>query len=164
MISTPGNRVLRRRQRRALPAWFSRWPVLDGGDASPSTWPSVCWRESACWRWRASSPEWGGANSICSHCGSGDRAADTSFRNCTSSLGRNTTPAPSKARRIASAVIALGCRRSSSKSSISLPLTEAALDSLLTDQRSRVRAQRHCEALIMVLGVLRDRGDGCRLP
>jgi len=27
MISTPGHRVLRRRQRRAPPAWFSRWPV-----------------------------------------------------------------------------------------------------------------------------------------
>ena len=31
MISTPGLRVLRRRQRRALPAWFSLWPVLAGG-------------------------------------------------------------------------------------------------------------------------------------
>jgi hypothetical protein len=53
--------------------------------------------------------------------------------------------------RIASAVIALGCRRSSSKSSISRWLTEAALDSLLTDQRSRVRAQRHCVAVIIAL-------------
>jgi hypothetical protein len=50
--------------------------------------------------------------------------------------------------------------RSSSKSSIALSLTEAALDSLLTDQRSRVRAQRHCVAVIMVLAVLRDRGVG----
>jgi hypothetical protein len=66
--------------------------------------------------------------------------------------GRNTTPASSKARRIAWVVIALGCRRSSSKSSIALSLTEGALDSLLTDQRSRVRAQRHCEALIMLGG------------
>jgi hypothetical protein len=47
--------------------------------------------------------------------------------------------------------MAFGCRRSSSKSSIALSLTEAALDSLLTDQRSRVRAQRHCVAVIMVL-------------
>src|ERR1700724_890051 len=38
--------------------------------------------------------------------------------------------------------MAFGCRRSSSKSSIALSLTEAALDSLLTDRRSRVRAQR----------------------
>ena len=31
MISTPGHWVFRRRQRRALPAWFSLWPVLAGG-------------------------------------------------------------------------------------------------------------------------------------
>jgi len=37
-------------------------------------------------------------------------------------------------------------------------LTEAALDNLLTDQRSSVRAQRRCVAVIMVLAVLRDRG------
>jgi hypothetical protein len=34
----------------------------------------------------------------------------------------------------------------------------SALDNLLTDQRSSVRAQRHCVAVIMVLAVLRDRG------
>jgi hypothetical protein len=94
----------------------------------------------------------------------GHLAADTSLRNWTSSLGRNTTPTPSKARRIASVVVVLGCRRSSSKSWIALWLTEAALDSLLTDHRSRVRAQRHCVAVIMVLAVLWDRGVGCRLP
>jgi hypothetical protein len=31
MISTPGHWGLRRRQRRSLPAWFSRWPALSGG-------------------------------------------------------------------------------------------------------------------------------------
>ena len=39
--------------------------------------------------------------------------------------------------------------------SIALSLTEAARDSLLTDQSSRVRALRHCAAEIMVLTVLR---------
>jgi hypothetical protein len=43
MISTQGHRVLRRRQRRALPAWFSRWPALAGGG-------SVAGRERQCVR------------------------------------------------------------------------------------------------------------------
>jgi hypothetical protein len=30
MISTPGHRALRRRNGRALPAWFSRWPAPAG--------------------------------------------------------------------------------------------------------------------------------------
>jgi hypothetical protein len=54
--------------------------------------------------------------------------------------------------------------RPSSKSSISRWLTEAVLDSLLTDHRSRVRAQRHCVAVIMVLAVLRGRGVGHHSP
>src|SRR6516165_10172923 len=38
------------------------------------------------------------------------------------------------------------------------------LDSLPMDQRRRVRAQRHCVAVIMVLAVLRDRGVGRPAP
>ena len=39
--SMPGHRALRR-QRRSPPTWFSWWPVLTGGVASPSAWPCVC--------------------------------------------------------------------------------------------------------------------------
>ena len=76
MISTPGQGVLRRRQRRALPAWFacgrpaasrqsrstlsgtrlSRWPALAGAGVSLSVWPSVYWPELSCWTWRFSLP------------------------------------------------------------------------------------------------------------
>src|SRR5712675_1247022 len=65
-----------------------------------------------------------------------------SVRNRTSSIGRNSTPTSSKARWIALAVAGSGGRRSSSKLSTALSLTEAVLASLPTDQPSRVRAER----------------------
>src|SRR5205814_7097073 len=64
------------------------------------------------------------------------------LRNRTSSIGRNSTPTSSKARWIALAVAGSGGRRSSSKLSTALSLTEAVLASLPTDQPSRVRAER----------------------
>src|SRR4029077_8006163 len=47
---------------------------------------------------------------------------------------------------------ATGPRRSASKSSIALALTEAADASFATDQPSRARAERHWAAEISVLG------------
>jgi hypothetical protein len=46
-----------------------------------------------------------------------------------------------------------GARRSASKSSIALALTEAADASFATDQPSRARAERHWAAEIIALGV-----------
>jgi hypothetical protein len=71
MISTPGHRVLRRRQCRALPVWFSQWPALAGGGVSPSAWLCACWRGSSCSIWRPSSPR--GSNPVGSARSSGHR-------------------------------------------------------------------------------------------
>ena len=62
------------------------------------------------------------------------------------------TPTGSKARRIGPATIGTGARRSASKSSIALALTEAADASFATDQPSRVRAERHWAAESIALG------------
>jgi len=69
----------------------------------------------------------------------------------TSSPRRNRTPAGSNARRIWRATAGTGARRSVSKSSIALPLTEAADASFATDQPSRARAERHWAADITAL-------------
>src|SRR5712671_6028320 len=72
-------------------------------------------------------------------------------RRLTSSPGRNVTPIGSKARRIDPATAGTGARRSASKSSIALALTEAADASFATDQPSRARAERHWAAEIIAL-------------
>ena len=69
---------------------------------------------------------------------------------------KNTTPNGSKARRICRATAGTGARRSVSRSSIALPLTEAADASFATDQPSRARAERHWAADIIAL----ERADG----
>jgi hypothetical protein len=69
----------------------------------------------------------------------------------TSSPRRNRTPTGSNARRICRATAGTGVRRSVSKSSIALPLTEAADASFATDQPSRARAERHWAADIIAL-------------
>lgn len=71
----------------------------------------------------------------------------------TSSSGRNTAPAASRARRMASRVAGFGLRRSSSKLSRSHSLIEAVRASLLTDQLSNVRAERHWPAVIITRSV-----------
>ena len=76
-------------------------------------------------------------------------SGDIAARIRTSSSGRNTTPTSSKARWRAPKVAASGRCRSSSKLSITLAGTEAALASLLRDQLSKVRAERHWAAVIM---------------
>ena len=68
-----------------------------------------------------------------------------------SSPGRNATPTGSNARRIGPATAGRGARRSASKSSIALALTEAADASFATDQPSRARAERHWAAEIIAL-------------
>src|SRR3984957_788554 len=72
-------------------------------------------------------------------------------RKRTYSPGRNATPTGSKAGRIGPATAATGARRSASKSSIALALTEAADASFATDQPSRARAERHWAAEIIAL-------------
>jgi hypothetical protein len=74
------------------------------------------------------------------------------WRRRTSSSGRNVTPTGSNARRIGPATAGRGARRSASKSSIALALTEAADASFATDQPSRARAERHWAAEIIALG------------
>jgi hypothetical protein len=74
------------------------------------------------------------------------------WRRRTSSPGRNATPTGSNARRIGPATAGMGARRSASKSSIALALTEAADASFATDQPSRARAERHWAAEIIALG------------
>jgi hypothetical protein len=74
------------------------------------------------------------------------------WRRRTSSPGRNVTPTGSNARRIGPATAGRGARRSASKSSIALALTEAADASFATDQPSRARAERHWAAEIIALG------------
>jgi hypothetical protein len=61
-------------------------------------------------------------------------------------------PTGSKARRSGPATAGPGARRSASKSSIALALSEAADASFATDQPSRARAERHWAAEISVLG------------
>jgi hypothetical protein len=73
-------------------------------------------------------------------------------RRRTSSPGSNATPTGSKARRIGPATAGTGARRSASKSSIALALTEAADASFATDQPSRARAERHWAAEIIASG------------
>ena len=73
------------------------------------------------------------------------------WRRRTSSPGRNATPTGSNARRIGPATAGKGARRSASKSSIALALTEAADASFATDQPSRARAERHWAAEIIAL-------------
>jgi len=73
------------------------------------------------------------------------------WRRQTSSPGRNATPTGSNARRIGPATAGRGARRSASKSSIALALTEAAVASFATDQPSRARAERHWAAEIIAL-------------
>src|SRR5260370_28243145 len=70
-------------------------------------------------------------------------------------LGRSpdkATPEDVHARRIGTATASRGARRSASKSSIALALTEAADASFATDQPSRARAERHWAAEIIALG------------
>jgi hypothetical protein len=69
----------------------------------------------------------------------------------TSSPRRNRMPTGSNARRIRRATAGTGARRSVSKSSIALPLTEAVDASFATDQPSRARAERHWAADITAL-------------
>ena len=63
-------------------------------------------------------------------------------------------PAVSSARWIVSSVAAFGVQRSSSKSSISHWLTDAALASLEPDQPSNMRADRHWAAVIIIVDLL----------
>ena len=71
----------------------------------------------------------------------------------TLSPGRNTTPNGSKVRRICRATAGTGARRSVSRSSIALPLTEAADASFATDQPSKARAEQHWVADIAALAI-----------
>ena len=78
------------------------------------------------------------------------RLFDSTARTRMPSSGRNTTPWASSARRMAPRVAAFGTQRSSSKSSTSRWHTDAEFASLQTDQLSKVRAERHWEAVIII--------------